>query len=112
MYVYIVKKGTYIVNNNVCEEVQETDSSNGLSTGAIVGIIAGCLVFLLLVVGMIIFIFKKKISNRKNTDIIEVNDEQIKKEGPNEKENGFRTEKDSVIFHTIKRSVSNKQLKE
>ena len=61
---------------------------------------------------MIIFIFKKKISNRKNTDVIEVNEEQIKNEGPNEKENGFRTEKESVTIHTIKRSVSSKQLNE
>ena len=110
--VCIYCKEGYIVNNNVCEEVKETDSSNGLSTGVIVGIIAGCLVFLLLVVGMIIFIFKKKISNRKNIDVFEVNEEQIKNEGPNEKENGFRTEKESVTIHTIKRSVSSKQLNE
>ena len=104
-----------ILNNNACEENKESDDNNndnGLSTGALVGIIVGCLVFILLLIGLLIFLFRKKLFNKKNNDIIDVNEEHIEKEGPKEKEIPIKTDKELVMIHTIKRSISNKQLKE
>ena len=99
----------FVINNNICEKIK--DSDNNLSTGAIVGIIVGCLVFLLLVAGLVYYLLKKKIANKIIVDNgnapekVEMTDEKMKKE--NEKENGNRTEKNPVMIHTIKRAINN-----
>ena len=99
----------FVINNNICEKIK--DSDNNLSTGAIVGIIVGCLVFLLLVAGLVYYLLKKKIANKIIVDNgnapekVEMTDEKMKKE--NEKENGNRTEKNPVMIHTLKRAINN-----
>ena len=90
----------YIVNNNFCEKNSDNDDDNGLSTGAIIGIVCGCLLFIFLIL-ILLYIFRKKIFHKTNIDI-EVDNGDIKKEEMNEKELEIKTEKESVMIHSIK----------
>ena len=69
----------YIVNNNICRSQSNpaNDDDDGLSAGAIVGIVIGCLSFLLMIVGLLLFLIKKgKLFNKQKNNITIANDEE------------------------------------
>ena len=69
----------YIVDNNICKSQSNpvNNDDDGLSTGAIVGIVIGCLSFLLMIVGLLLFLIKKgKLFNKQKNNITIANDEE------------------------------------
>ena len=61
----------FTIKNNICEKI-ESSSGDNLSTGAIVGIVFGCLGFLLLVAGGVYILINKIFKKAK--DINEINE--------------------------------------
>ena len=74
------------VDNNKCQMITQVndDSDNKLSTGAIIGIVFGCVGFLLLVAGVVYFMLNRFNKKQANNTIVpeekvEVNEEAEKK---------------------------------
>ena len=92
----------FVLSGNLCSNADDGD--DGLSTGAIIGIVFGCIGFLLLVAGIAFFlitkIFKKNINNVIQMDAdnkVEIQEEKgVEKEKVNE-----------VVLHKAKRSIHN-----
>ena len=110
--------GYYFKNDNLCEKIiEKNDDNDGLSTGGIVGIVVGCIGFLL-IAGLIAYYFLKKIikptlkqnvignTENENQNVKEINNESII---DSEKRNGIiESEKQSkVVIHKIKRKIQN-----
>ena len=102
---------TIIINNN-------NNDNNDLSTGGIIGIVFGCIGFLLMVAGAT-FYFLKKLMKRKpqqNVEIVDNEKQNVKGETDVKNEN-FDTEKPNeivegeqlpeVVVHSNKRSIHN-----
>ena len=92
----------FVLSGNLCSNADDGD--DGLSTGAIIGIVFGCIGFLLLVAGIAFFlitkVFKKNINNVIQMDAnnkVEIQEEKgVEKEKVNE-----------VVLHKAKRSIHN-----
>ena len=113
--------GFKINNNNLCEKINESNDENddnkGLSTGAIIGIVIGCVAFLALVAFLVYYLYNKffKKSNVDNIKMNTIGDKadidiaQEKKEIIEEetvKEEKFEHKEPDI--HTTKRSIHNK----
>ena len=103
-------KEGFVVNNNICKKIN--DENNKLSKGVIAGIVVGCSLFFLLSSGLAYYLISKKniIKNSDKEDIpekVEITDEKLSKDKEREKDYGARTEKESVMIHTIKRNIKN-----
>ena len=106
--------GFKINNNNLCEKIDNSnDDDKGLSTGAIVGIVIGCIAFLVLIALLTYYLYNKffKKSNLDNSHIITipdkvdiVQDKKEKDEGPEKEE---KNEQKEVNVHTTKRTIHN-----
>ena len=77
------------VENNICQIITSTNNSSDkkLSTGAITGIVFGCLGFLLIVAGVVYFLlsgFKKNIGNNAEINLA-VNEENVNNFNVNDK---------------------------
>ena len=96
----------YNINNNICQKIgdddDDDDDDNSLSTGGIIGIVFGCLGFLLLVL-LTIYFFMKKIL-KKNNPTVEIidNEKQTDKISESEKPNDVENEKKDEIAETDK----------
>ena len=96
----------YNINNNICQKIgdddDDDDDDNSLSTGGIIGIVFGCLGFLLLVL-LTIYFFMKKIL-KKNNPTVEIidNEKQTDKISEREKPNDVENEKKDEIAETDK----------
>ena len=72
------------VNNNICQKiVPNNDDKQGLSTGEIVGIVFGCVGFLLIVSGVVYFLIKKFKKNNDNPNITNYNLPKNEEDGKN-----------------------------
>ena len=113
------EKFNIIDNDNISnasdeEDYSKSDDDNGLSTGGIIGIICG-LLLLIFICGSLLFIFRKKIfsKNNINTEVdkklnnVEINKENKKIEMMNINENGIKTEKETVLIHSVRKSLKN-----
>jgi len=108
------QNGFKINSNNICEKINDSDDDSGLSTGAIIGIVIGCVAFLALIALLVYYLYNKFFAKSNNTievkpqktDGIIVNEEekQEKQEEP-EKEGG--TDEKTLPAHTTKRSIHN-----
>ena len=112
----------YKVNENyLCQKIISDDNSddNGLSTGAIIGIVFGCLGFLLFVALTGYYLYKK-FYNKRQPKIGESIDNKIETELKNDekidvnnvgKENDEKIEekieKNNIMIHTTRRSIHN-----
>jgi len=96
----------YILNNDKkCDKINE-DDDDGLSTGAIIGIVFGSLGFLLIVAGVIYYLINRmKKQNSYQGDINDVPEEKI--ESKNEQENDGINEPEKNQVKTTKRSIHN-----
>ena len=109
----------YEIMNNICKEIVNGDNNKNkaLSTGAIVGIVFGCLGFLLLVAGTAYFLmnkfFKKNIiynnANIENNNRVTIEEENKDEEPKNEVKDIENNNKYEVIVHTTKRSIRNEK---
>ena len=113
------EKFSIIDNGNISnasdeEDYSKSDDDNGLSTGGIIGIICG-LLLLIFICGSLIFIFRKKIfsKNNINTEVdkklnnVEISKENKKIEMMNINENGNKTEKETVLIYSGRKSLKN-----
>ena len=93
-------KDGYNVNNNICQIIS-SDEDKKLTTGAIIGIVFGCLGFLLVVAGVVYYLMNK-VLKKKEINTIE----------PEEKieVNEYR-EKTEEAVKTTKRSIHNVEKK-
>ena len=96
----------YILNNDKkCDKINE-DDDDGLSTGAIIGIVFGSLGFLLIVAGVIYYLINKmKKQNNYQGDINVFPEDKI--EPKNEQENDEINEPEKNQVKTTKRSIHN-----
>ena len=105
------KNGFSVNNNNLCEEIPEDNSK--LSTGAIIGIILGCLFFLLLVVIIGYFVIKKIFKKNEGVKIdsgVPVNEpkgENAEIEEIKMHENDEDDMQNKIVVHTKRRSIHN-----
>ena len=116
----ILCQNGFELNNNICKKIEINDNDDDkLSTGAIIGIVFGCLGFLLIVAAFIyFFVIKKMKGNIGNNENTVFNEEKIKSEKieNNEKNkqkedeiNLEETEKKNVVnIYNTKRSINNK----
>ena len=95
----------YILNNDKkCDKINDEDDS--LSTGAIIGIVFGCLGFLLIVAGVIYYLINRmKKQNSYQGDINDVPEEKI--ESKNEQGNDGINEPEKIEVKKTKRSIHN-----
>ena len=113
---YFEEKFKIIDNENIIPNKSDDkdfsksdDDDNGLSTGALIGIICG-LLLLIFICGALLFIFRKKIfgKNNINTEIenavnnIEIKEEKINIEMMDVKESGKKSEKETVFIHSVR----------
>ena len=92
----------YRVNNGKCEVISSSsDDNKKLKTGAIIGIVFGCVGFLLIVAGVVLFLIKKF---KKNNETI--NKEKIDLEKIEEKQDEM-DDKDIVNIYSKKRNIHN-----
>ena len=112
-------KEGFIVNNNKCQEIISngnlSNEDKKLSTGAIIGIVFGCLGFLLITGGLVYFLMNKVFL--KQNDMKEINKEKIdeKDENVEEKENiennpqsdTINVKQNEVFVHTARRNIHN-----
>ena len=92
----------FVLSGNLCSNADDGD--DGLSTGAIIGIVFGCIGFLLLVAGIAFFLITK-IFKKNNNNVIQM-DANNKVEIQEEK--GVEKEKvNEVVLHKAKRSIHN-----
>ena len=96
----------FFINNNICEKI-ESDKNKNLSTGAIIGIIVGCLCFLILVGVLVWYFYKLKASKNIIPQKEEITNGKNLKGQENEKENANQIEKDSIVIHNTKRIIHN-----
>jgi len=102
------------VDNNICTEIISNDDSK-LKTGAIIGIVFGCLGFLLLVAGTLYFLMAKffKKNGGVNTIIPENNNrvEITEGKGVNNQEEDAKVpeneNENKIEVHTNRRSIHN-----
>ena len=97
------KEGFRINTNNQCEKnIEEND--NKLSTGGIIGIVFGCVGFLLMAIGGAFFLVKKFANKafKKEINTFENNDENLKVE--KKEQNG----QNEAVIHNTKRTIHNK----
>ena len=100
------KEGYQINDNKKCEKINsEEDEENKLSTGEIVGIVFGCIGFLLIVIIIILLLIKKCAKNEGNNsiNIIKIEDD-IKSRNKNQEE-----QNEINIYSTKRRSIGNKK---
>ena len=100
------KEGYQINDNKKCEKINsEEDEENKLSTGEIVGIVFGCIGFLLIVIIIILLLIKKCAKNDSNNiiNIIKIEDD-IKSWNKNQEE-----QNEINIYTTKRRSIGNKK---
>ena len=91
------------LNNNVCNKI-ETDDDDKLSTGAIIGIVFGCVGFLLIVLGIIYYILKK---GKKDNQITQLNNDNNQHDDEIQIEDVDK--QNQVEIHSkAKRKISNK----
>ena len=89
-------KDGYNVNNNICQIIS-SDEDKKLTTGAIIGIVFGCLGFLLVVAGVVYYLMNK-VLKKKEINTIEPEEKIEAKE--------YR-EKTEEVVKTTKRSIHN-----
>ena len=105
------KNGFSVNNNYLCEEIPEDNSK--LSTGAIIGIVLGCLFFLLLVVIIGYFVIKKIFKKNEGVKIdsgVPVNEpkgENAEIEEIKMPENDEDDMQNKIVVHTKRRSIHN-----
>ena len=98
----------FTLNNNLCKN--DDDDDDGLSTGEIIGIVFGCIGFLLLVAFVIYFLITKVFKKNNN---ITINENALKnkeeKVPENEEQNAVINEEkqNEVVVHSTKRTIHN-----
>ena len=109
----------YAINNNICQEIISEDNDNKLSTGAIIGIIIGCLGFAIIAALVIYYLVTKVFSKDNeifNENVITTGGDRIDKVSENEdnkeniedKEIENQLEQNKIVVHNTKRSIHNK----
>ena len=108
----------FIINNNLCHKINNNDNNNdddGLGIGVTLGIIFGCIGFVLLVIGIVYFLWKKVFNKNNNQDNAEsvknfANNDAINIDG-NEKVEIVKVEKnvdnEKVVVFPKRRSIHN-----
>ena len=110
--------GFKINNNNLCEKINESnDDSKGLGTGAIIGIVIGCIAFLVLIALLVYYLYNKffKKSNGENFNMNTIGDKVDKVDIAIEKKEKAeddpikeeKIEQNEPVAHTTKRSIHN-----
>ena len=107
----------FTLKNNKCTPINnKNDSDDGLGTGAIIGIVFGCLGFLLIVAGVVFFLLNKvfikdknvpKSEMREKVEIAKENDEKDLENNLENAEEVIENNKNQVKIHTTKRSIHN-----
>ena len=118
-------EGFILNNNNKCDKIDNTnnnndsdDDSSRLSTGAIIGIVFGCLGFLLIVAGVAYFLINNVFKKKKDDINVDDNNIDINKKVeivgeknltiPQNEEKGSQNEnQNQPIVHSTKRSIHN-----
>ena len=108
-------KSGFSLNNNICNEIVNNDDNDdgGLGTGPIIGIVFGCLGFLLLAAGVVCFLFGKifKKNNvqikRSTNERVVVSEEKHDKVPENEEKALDNENQNQIEVHTVKRSIHN-----
>ena len=94
----------YKINNNKCEKIEKENNNNKLSTGAIIGIVFGCVGFLLFASLVAFFLYKKfatKWTKKVHSTIANIDEEIIREE------NNSRKEQNEVQVQGSKRNIHN-----
>ena len=107
----------FTLKNNKCTPINnKNDSDDGLGTGAIIGIVFGCLGFLLIVAGVVFFLLNKvflkdksvpKNEMREKVEIAKENDEKDLENNLENAEEVIENNTNQVKIHTTKRSIHN-----
>ena len=84
----------HLVNNNICQLIS-SDEDKKLTTGAIIGIVFGCLGFLLVVAGVIYYLMNK-VLKKKEINTIEPEEKIEVKECREKTEEAVKTTKRSI----------------
>ena len=87
-------KDGYNVNNNICQIIS-SDEDKKLTTGAIIGIVFGCLGFLLVVAGVVYYLMNK-VLKKKEINTIEPEEKIEAKEYREKTEEAVKTTKRSI----------------
>ena len=106
-------KEGFTIGNDKCEKNEEKKDDGDLSTGAIIGIACGCLLFLLLLLLIFYLIYRKmKKSKEKNiqqtydqVDVIEQKAEKDNQKRNNPQEIGRKSNEDFMVYS--RRNISN-----
>jgi len=105
----------FTLNDHSCNNIaNKDDDDDGLSTGAIIGIVFGCVGFLLLVAGVVYFLMAKVFKKNNNNDMetipnekVEIPEEKADKEPENEEKNLQKEKENEAVVHTTRRTIHN-----
>ena len=104
----------FTLNDHSCSNIANDEDDNGLSTGAIIGIVFGCVGFLLLVAGVVYFLMAKVFKKNNNNDMetipggkVEIPEEKADKEPENEEKNLQKEKENVAVVHTTRRTIHN-----
>jgi len=104
----------FTLNDHSCNNIANDEDDNGLSTGAIIGIVFGCVGFLLLVAGVVYFLMAKVFKKNNNNDMetipggkVEIPEEKADKEPENEEKNLQKEKENVAVVHTTRRTIHN-----
>ena len=104
------QNGFKVNDNNICEKMNESNDDFELSTGAIIGIVIGCVGFLALIIFGGYYLYKN-VFNMKNKIIEEkvqnTDKNEENKEDENKPENEEQFEENKIVVHNTKRSIHN-----
>ena len=103
------QEGFILNDNKLCHKIEE-DDDDGLSTGAIIGIVFGCVGFLLIVAGIVYYLISKVFKTNKGNIPNEMKDDvkisEEKKDTIFENEENAPVQKDPMTTNN-KRSIHN-----
>ena len=113
------QNGFRLNSNKICEKINNDNDDNKLSTGAIIGIIFGCLGFLICVAFLLYYLYKKYFKKNDNTDLNNAQNNVQITEGKNDKVQEIEDieeinvnpekeiEKNNIAIHKTRRSIHN-----
>ena len=104
----------FTLNDHSCSNIANDEDDDGLSTGAIIGIVFGCVGFLLLIAGVVYFLMAKVFKKNNNNDMetipnekVEIPEEKADKEPENEEKNLQKEKENEAVVHTKRRTIHN-----
>ena len=109
-------KNGFTLNNKKCvnnNENGKNDNDDGLSTGAIIGIVFGCLGFLLIISGIGYFVFNKFFKRDNNivkpdiNEKVEIKVEKFENNPEIDDKELENVKQNAVVVHSTKRSIHN-----